>query len=222
MDVWLLLAGEFAPPPHLPQAEDVVVAVDGGMRHVAALGVVPSLWLGDFDSSDAALAAQYAAVPRLAFPADKDETDAELALAYVTGHYLQARTVQIIGAAGGEADHAFANLWVLPRFALPTLLYGRTATYAFAHGPVSWDIHGQASDKVSVFALTAIEGLTNSGLRWAAEDLYLTPFCAHAARNELCAAHAIIRWQRGAGLVIVPTAASGTLHSCIISPSFTQ
>ena len=135
--------------------------------------------------------------------------------------FYRLRAVFHRDGASGEADHAFANLWVLPRFALPTLLYGRTATYAFAHGPVSWDIHGQAGDKVSVFALTAIEGLTNSGLRWAAEDLYLTPFCAHAARNELCAARATIRWQRGAGLVIVPTAASGTLPSCIISPSFT-
>jgi len=35
------------------------------------------------------------------------------------------------------------------------------------------------------------------------------------------AARAAARWQSGAGLVIVPTAASGTLHSCIISPSFT-
>ena len=135
--------------------------------------------------------------------------------------FYRLRAVFHRDGASGEADHAFANLWVLPRFALPTLLYGRTATYAFAHGPVSWDIHGQAGDKVSVFALTAIEGLTNSGLRWAAEDLYLTLFCAHAARNELCAARATIRWQRGAGLVIVPTAASGTLPSCIISPSFT-
>ncbi|MFC0035573.1 thiamine diphosphokinase [Cardiobacterium valvarum] len=222
MDVWLLLAGEFAPPPHLPQAGDVAVAVDGGMRHAAALGVVPSLWLGDFDSSDAALAAQYAAVPRLAFPTDKDETDAELALAYVSRHFSQARVVQIIGAAGGEADHAFANLWVLPRFALPALLYARTAMYAFAHGPVSWDVHGQAGGKVSMFALTAIHGLANSGLRWTADNLSLTPFRAHGARNELCAAHATIRWQRGAGLVIAPAAASGTLHSCIISPSFTR
>lgn len=217
MDVWLLLAGEFAPPPHLPQAGDVVVAVDGGMRHAAALGVVPSLWLGDFDSSDAALAARYAAVPRLAFPVNKDETDAELALAHIAQHHPQARTVQIIGAAGGEADHAFANLWVLPRFALPTLLYGRTATYAFAHGPAAWHLRGQAGDKVSVFALTAIAGLANSGLRWAADDLGLAPFRAHGARNELCGSTATIRWRSGAGLVIAAAAVSVTLQSCMIS-----
>lgn len=217
MDVWLLLAGEFAPPPHLPQAGDVVIAVDGGMRHAAALGVVPSLWLGDFDSSDAALAAQYAAVPRLAFPADKDETDAELALAHVAQHYPQTRAVQVVGAAGGEADHAFANLWVLPHFALPTLLYGRTATYAFAHGPAAWHLRGQAGDKVSVFALTAIAGLANSGLRWAADDLSLAPFRAHGARNELSTTRATIRWRSGAGLVIAAAAVSVTLQSCMIS-----
>ena len=32
-----------------------VIAADSGMRHAAALGVNPELWIGDFDSSDAAL-----------------------------------------------------------------------------------------------------------------------------------------------------------------------
>ena len=36
-----------------------VIAADSGMRHAADLGVTPELWVGDFDSSDADLIAQF-------------------------------------------------------------------------------------------------------------------------------------------------------------------
>ena len=75
-DLWLLLAGTFARPAPLPQAGDIIIAVDGGIRHTAALQIVPQWWIGDFDSSGEL----DVAVPRLTFPVEKDETDLELAL----------------------------------------------------------------------------------------------------------------------------------------------
>ena len=197
--VWLLLAGDFVRPPRMPRADEVVIAVDGGMRHAAALGVVPQWWLGDFDSSDGLDAAS----PRLSFPVEKDETDFELALAFVRARWPQAH-LWVLGADGDEADHGFANLWVLPRFGLPALLLGRNGTRAFASGAAAWQLCGQPGDKVSVFALSPLQGLRYQGLRWRADGLALPPFVALAARNALAAEAATVRWQSGDGVVFTP------------------
>jgi thiamine pyrophosphokinase len=86
-----------------------VIAADSGMRHCAALGVVPEVWIGDFDSSGAALQARYAHVPRLEFPPDKAMTDGDLAIdeALTRG----ATTLVLAGALGGpRSDHAVHHL----------------------------------------------------------------------------------------------------------------
>ena len=48
-----------------------VLAADGGMRHAAGLGVMPELWLGDFDSADAGLQQAFGSVPRQDYPSDR-------------------------------------------------------------------------------------------------------------------------------------------------------
>ena len=110
----------------------------------------------------------------------------------------------MLGADGDEADHGFANLWVLPRFGLPTLLLGRNGTRAFASGAAAWQLCGQPGDKVSVFALSPLQGLRYQGLRWRADGLALPPFVALAARNALAAEAATVRWQSGDGVVFTP------------------
>ena len=79
----ILLGGDLAVTPRLMGriAGSRVIAADSGMAHAALLGVTPELWIGDFDSADAALFDRYAHVERKAFPAEKDMTDGELALA---------------------------------------------------------------------------------------------------------------------------------------------
>ena len=51
------------------------------MMHAAALGLVPELWVGDFDSAGSELTMQYRDVPRETFPAEKDATDGAIAVA---------------------------------------------------------------------------------------------------------------------------------------------
>ena len=47
----VLLAGDITPTTRLAAqiAGTRIIAADSGMRHAAALRVVPELWLGDFD-----------------------------------------------------------------------------------------------------------------------------------------------------------------------------
>ena len=73
------------------------------------LGVMPELWVGDFDSVPDDLPAELAAVPREAFPPDKDKTDGELAVAEALAR--GATSLVLAGAFGGtRADHAFLHL----------------------------------------------------------------------------------------------------------------
>ncbi len=61
--------------------DDILIAVDGGLRHMTALDRTPNLIIGDMDSADpeevSRLESQGVEVRR--FPTHKDETDLELA-----------------------------------------------------------------------------------------------------------------------------------------------
>src|SRR5690606_38358233 len=84
------------------------IAADGGIRHARPLGLVPELWIGDFDSEPAEAAALFADVPRLAFPEDKDQTDGELAAA--AARERGAGDLLFVGSFGGpRVDHAFLH-----------------------------------------------------------------------------------------------------------------
>jgi thiamine pyrophosphokinase len=94
---------------------DAVVAADSGVHHALALGLHVDVVVGDLDSAradDVARAARAGAVIER-FPAEKDQTDLELALdrARVLGG-PGARLV-VVASVGGRLDHALANLLVL-------------------------------------------------------------------------------------------------------------
>src|SRR5262247_3778312 len=97
----ILLGGDLVPTPRVERALDGarVIAADSGMRHAAALGVVPELWTGDFDSVPAELLAEWLDTPREVYPSGKDKTDGELAVdaALARG----ATSLVLAGAFGG-------------------------------------------------------------------------------------------------------------------------
>ena len=85
------------------------IAADSGIRHASRLGVTPELWVGDFDSTDADLAGQWAGIERQPYPAAKNETDGEIATAEAISR--GAKRLIFAGALGGErSDHALQHL----------------------------------------------------------------------------------------------------------------
>ncbi|MGL6181220.1 MAG: thiamine diphosphokinase, partial [Aestuariivirga sp.] len=79
------------------------IAADSGMMHASALGLVPELWVGDFDSAGSELAIQYAEVPREIFAVEKDATDGAIAVAAAIAR--GASRIVLAGGLGGQADH---------------------------------------------------------------------------------------------------------------------
>lgn len=85
---------------------DYILAADGGLRHVQALGLTPNGILGDFDSLG------YVPEGAERFPKEKDDTDAMLAVR----KGLQAgcdRFLLYAGLDGPRLDHTLANFQTL-------------------------------------------------------------------------------------------------------------
>src|SRR5262245_49522689 len=97
----ILLGGDLVRTPYLDAqvAGSLVIAADSGIRHAAALGLVPELWVGDFDSVPKRMANAYPNVRREVFPTEKDKTDGELAID--TALALGAASLVLAGAFGG-------------------------------------------------------------------------------------------------------------------------
>lgn len=156
----------------------MVIAADGGARHAAALGVRPDRWVGDGDSIEPGgledLAAAGVQIQRA--PAEKDESDTELAL--LAAIEAGADAVTILGALGGvRIDHALANVDLLGHPALegrPAWLYDEQASRISllvgpdaAGQPISRDLPGRIGDLVSLLPTgeTAL-AVTTRGLRY--------------------------------------------------------
>ncbi|AGF75032.1 thiamine pyrophosphokinase [Bartonella australis AUST/NH1] len=152
------------------------IAADGGMRHAAALGVVPEIWLGDFDSSDKILLKKYGDVHREIFPSDKEATDSALACEEA----LQQGATQLIlcGAFGGErSDHSLSHMMqaiAMAEKGIPVLLTSgyeegwpvvpKSFSYDLPDGCLISDL--QDGCLVSIVGFSDLRGLTLSGVKW--------------------------------------------------------
>ncbi|GHU35553.1 thiamine pyrophosphokinase [Clostridia bacterium] len=85
------------------------IAVDSGIRTADALGVVPQICLGDFDSFPEADLPTGVIILR--HPAKKDSTDLQLAVKYALDE--GCGNITIIGGLGGRLDHTLVNLSLL-------------------------------------------------------------------------------------------------------------
>lgn len=165
----ILLDGDVTPSDRLlgMVAGRRVIAADGGIRHAEGLGLVPELWLGDFDSVSADAREAYDSVPQLTFPQDKDQTDGELAAA--VARERGARDILLAGSFGGpRADHAFLHamhgLRLVGDGLAVTLSDGIQEGHPLLAGTHSIDL--PAGTLFSIIGFTELTGLGLSGCRW--------------------------------------------------------
>ncbi len=165
----ILLGGELTVTPRLQRqiAGARVIAADSGMKHARALGVEPEVWIGDFDSSGAALQERYADVPRIAFSRDKAQTDGDLAI----DEALARGATQLIkaGALGGpRSDHAAHHqmkMLALAEAGIDVFLTSGNEE-AWPLLPGSREIDLDSGAVFSVAALDDLRGLSVSGVKW--------------------------------------------------------
>ncbi|MBL6538021.1 thiamine diphosphokinase [Streptococcus suis] len=116
-----LVAG--GPLTLLPEPADLYVGVDAGSLRLLDHSLPLDWAMGDFDSvtSEELGRIKDQAERFLQAPAEKDDTDLELALKEIFKAYPQAQ-VRIYGALGGRMDHMMANLFLAAEPVLATYM----------------------------------------------------------------------------------------------------
>jgi thiamine pyrophosphokinase len=178
-----------------------LIAADGGMRHAAALGVVPELWVGDFDSTPDDLATAFSGVPRQPYPAAKAETDGEIAVSEAIAR--GAKRLILAGALAGErSDHALQHLLYavsLAETGLDVLLTsGSEEAVPLIPGTITLDL--PENSLFSVPAFSDLKGLTIENARYPLTNFHL-PF--GSSRTISNVAEGPVRFSLESGRAVV-------------------
>ncbi len=93
---------------------DLIVCADAGQKIARKSGIEPDIVIGDFDSTGEFIRFD---CPYITYPVEKDLTDTEACLEYVTERGYE--DIRLIGGIGGRLDHTLGNLALLLRFYAP-------------------------------------------------------------------------------------------------------
>lgn len=164
----ILLGGDLIVTPRLrAQIRGArLIAADSGMMHAAALGAVPELWVGDFDSAGSELTLQYRDVPRETFPAEKDATDGAIAVdeAITRG----ASEIVLLGGLGGQTDHTAGllgqSIEIARRGISCLLTSGAEEAWPLLPGRMRVDLPPHS--RLSIIPFSDLDGLDLTGVKW--------------------------------------------------------
>lgn len=200
------------------QPGDFVVACDAGYRNAQALGVVPDLIVGDFDS-----APQPAALHEhtIVLPHVKDDTDTHFAARWLWQH--GCRSVTFLGALGGRRfEHTVANLHTalfLAKNGVQVLLADACSELRILCPGQPMTLERRDWAYLSLFPLDgALTGVEESGVFYPLHGATLTPDYPLGVSNEFTAPQAVLSCTGGHGLVVLsradtPTQAPAAAHS---------
>ena len=195
---------DLEPARRLICPEDALIAADGGTQHILALGLLPSLVIGDLDSlaADNRRRLEGSSVEIRQYPRDKNETDLELALhsALDEGY----RSILILAALGGRLDQSLGNLALLtdPSLAEVDVRLDDGIEEVFFVRKQA-DIQGRPGDTVSLLPWGGpAEGVTTEGLRWPLRGETLYPDKTRGVSNEMLGETASVTIQSGLLLVV--------------------
>jgi thiamine pyrophosphokinase len=196
--------GSLNPPVKLSPG-DFIIAADGGARHCLALGLVPSVVIGDLDSLTPADLESLKALGAkiLQFPVRKDFTDLELALQYA--RTSGADEILILGALGARWDQTLANI-ALPA-AFPELdirLADGDQEFFYLRTGETLTISGRPGDTLSLIPLGGdAQGITTDRLEYPLNGENLPLGSTRGVSNVLLAEQAQITLREGCLLCVV-------------------
>ncbi len=189
-----------------PKGGDLVIAADSGYENARALGASPSLLLGDLDSLRTPLSEIPKDIERITVPAEKDETDTQLAvnLALSRG----ARELVIIGGLDGRLDHTLSNMAILEAMfdsGIPTVItngqnrvrYIRSTSTLLARSGFKY---------VSLIAADeTVRSVDLEGCKYPLKGARLSRKFQYAVSNEITGNCALVSVKKG-GLYILESA----------------
>src|SRR6476646_3351604 len=143
-----------------------VIAADSGLDAAQAVGLEVALAVGDFDSAspDALARAERAGTRIDRHPAEKDETDLELALDAAAT--LAPERILVLAARGGRLDHELSGLLALASVRFASIRVDALVGDAWVHVVRDTrELDGAPGELVSLLAVNGpAEGVTTEGL----------------------------------------------------------
>ena len=187
---------------------DMLIAANGGSKHLSALGLIPHILIGDFDSLDEDILSKQG-IMFFRHKPEKDETDLELALLYA--HKQKVEEILIFGALGGRWDMCLANILLLanPIFhenllSIPSIKimeHNQELSLITQHSP--YKIHGSRGDTISLLPIsTYVEGVLTQGLHYPLNEERLRLGTTRGISNLMLAEQALVQIQNGLLLCI--------------------
>lgn len=184
-----------------------IIAVDGGLEAVKALGLEPDMIVGDFDTVKPEILAFYRQKEHIVWDThqpEKDETDTELALlkAQATG----CDEIILLGATGGRMDHMIGNLHLL----FPCLQRGIEAFILDSKNRI-YLIDGERrfyrdrlwGKYISFLPLTeAVKGITLTGFKYPLFEKDIEIGSSLCISNELLGEEGAITFTEGVLIVV--------------------
>jgi len=184
--------------------DDFIVCADGGTRHAMSLGIKPNLIIGDMDSisDNERRKMKEAGIDIVKFPADKNETDLELAITHALT--LNPDQILILAALGGRMDQTLANVALLSNPELATFdirLADGVEEIFFCRNQAQ--VEGRSGDIVSLIPWQGeVTGVFTENLRWHLHHEKLYPDKTRGISNEMTADVALITITRGLLLIV--------------------
>ena len=183
---------------------DLLIATDGAAHKAAAIGIVPALICGDFDSAD--LERVKLDFPNAELVETPDQNLADLEKALLLALERGATEATILGAGGGRVDHSLTTIALLLRYhgelAL-TLAHDGSAVRAVsgsAEHPGLLRLLTKPGDTVSLIALSPINRVSLSGVAWPLENERL-PVGTHGVSNRATGDSVNVKVREGVVLV---------------------
>lgn len=194
---YLVGAGEFHGTLN-PSGEDIIIAADGGYKHLISHGLPCDIVVGDLDSLN-----KVPDTPVLhRHPTQKDETD--MHLAYLEGANLGYTDFMVYGGTGGSEDHTFANYSLL----LYAKMRGHTMTLVGEHTDAfiikdeSITLVGEVGKRLSVFAFCGeARGVSISGAEYELAGGVLEPSFPIGVSNSFIEGDVTLKVESGTLLI---------------------
>jgi thiamine pyrophosphokinase len=183
------------------QRAELLLGVDGGARHLRALGLIPQVVTGDFDSlTPPEIEALREEGVEIVPTPDQDYTDLDKAL-HFTIEERGLRQVRVYAATAGRLDHIYSCLSAIVK-------YGHIADVRLVdeYGDTWWIKPGETvtlegdelvGRTLSLITLGLVEGITTTGVAWPLTDEDLAPGVRDGTLNVVTAPPATVSYRRG-------------------------
>ncbi|MBX2879331.1 MAG: thiamine diphosphokinase [Granulosicoccus sp.] len=194
-------------------SNSVLIAVDGGLKHVKTINREPDYLIGDMDSVDRADHARLVQSRRttvIPHPPEKDSTDLELTLEFAAT--LELSSVVLVGVMGGRLDQALANILLLGGSVWPYTIdivsadgngYLLTPQRAFGRALKSGTV-------LSLLPLSNdVDGVTTEGLYYPLRNARLPFGSSLGISNEVNGTVTSVSLKTGRLLLVLPHHRSG-------------